>query len=118
MKKGREARNLRTLPRSPSVVKTLSGSIQAAVCGALGCRETAEFVVRHPDYGRRALCFSHAQDLLHKPPQGAEERSEAPADAERPEAGACPPTRKPARTPPTDGEGAIEKAGRSAGWLE
>lgn len=49
---------------------------------------------------------------MDQPTQGAEQRSEAPADAERPEAGACPPTRKPPRTPPTGGEGAIVKAER------
>jgi hypothetical protein len=47
-----------------------------------------------------------------QPASGAEQRSEAPADAERPEAGACPPTRKPPRKPPTGGEGATDKAER------
>ena len=70
------------------------------------------YVVRHRAYGRRTVCFSHALRLLsrpvNQPTQGAEQRSEAPADAERPEAGACPPTRKPPRTPPTGGKGAID----------
>jgi hypothetical protein len=48
----------------------------------------------------------------NQPAKGAEQRSEAPADAERPEAGACPPTRKPPRRPPTGGEGATDKAER------
>jgi len=62
-----------------------------AVCGALGCRESPEWVVTHPDYGRRTLCPEHAHDLLHKPPSGREsggasrERSER-ASVERPEA--------------------------------
>ena len=53
----------------------------------------------------------------NQPSKGAEQRSEAPADAERPEAGACPPTRKPPRRPPTGGEGATDKAERGGtGW--
>jgi len=102
---------------SPAVVKTLSQSrSQAAVCGALGCHETPEFVVRHPDYGRRTLCLSHAQDLLRKPPQGEESGGRAasarargregpeaaaltpPERSERPEAG------DPERSPATEAE--------------
>jgi hypothetical protein len=51
-----------------------------AVCGALGCRESPEWRVSHPDYGRRVLCPRHAEGLLNQPseqsPAKARERSE------------------------------------------
>jgi len=63
---------------SPAVVNTLSPeSEQTAACGALGCRERPEFVVRHPDYGERSVCLSHAQSLLRRPPAKARERPTA-----------------------------------------
>ena len=102
---------------SPAVLKTLSPeSGEAAVCGALGCRESPEFAVHHPDYGRRVVCLSHAQSLLRKPPQGEESRGRAasgrargregpeaavptpPERPERPEAG------DPERSPATEAE--------------
>ena len=73
--------------------------------GESGDRKDAE---RRPE--RR--CERDENRRPDQPTQGAEQRSEAPADAERPEAGACPPTRKPPRTPPTGGKGAIDTAGR------
>ena len=29
-------------------------------CGCMGCRNAAAVVVRHDDYGRRAVCEHHA----------------------------------------------------------
>lgn len=31
-------------------------------CGALGCREAADVVIHHAEYGRRAVCDDHAED--------------------------------------------------------
>jgi len=85
-------------------------------------------VVRHPDYGRRTLCFGHAQDLLHKPPKGEQREARSPSDSEgtegpgptapervdRPEAGACPPTRKASRQ--RDRRDRPRDCGAVAGW--
>lgn len=53
--------------------------------------------------------------LAQRTIRGAEQRSEAPADAERPEAGACPPTRKVERTPEPEGRGDIAGRGGCCG---
>lgn len=35
----------------------------APVCGCLGCVQPAEYVVNHPEHGRRAVCPSCADTM-------------------------------------------------------
>lgn len=60
-----------SLSASASRRRTKSAA-SGRVCGALGCREDAEWKVFHPDYGDRVLCPDHADQLLEQPPQGRE----------------------------------------------
>lgn len=105
---------------SPAVVKTLSESrTQAAVCGALGCRESPEAVVTHPDYGRRTLCSEHAERLVKKPPEGEQSGGRTASDSERSETAVLTPSERPERpeagdperSPATEGEPHVGPAG-------
>lgn len=31
-------------------------------CGCFGCRETAEYVIHHPEHGERVVCEEDARD--------------------------------------------------------
>jgi hypothetical protein len=113
---------------SPDAIRPVDGS-KRRVCGSLGCRDAAEWVVDHPDYGERTICREHAVDLVNKPPKG-EESGARPASgasgrassanrresAERPSEGPAPRNGSRAARG-TGGTGNVKRCGAERGRL-
>lgn len=50
------------VPRRPGGVG-VSLAVEGPFCCALGCREDADVVVKHPDHGERTVCADHAGEF-------------------------------------------------------